>query len=155
MLFYVVECFTVNLEKLAANAVRSTQFGGIDEQVERESGFVAEALGEAAHEVHEVGGLHAHGPQVGDESAEVRAFIAHRLLKIGKAGNDLLGRGGNAAPEDIQLDFDAEERLEDPIVEVARNSRALGFNGASAQMTQKEKILEGGRNMPGDAFEPG
>src|SRR5579883_478812 len=155
MLFYVVECFTVNLEQLAANAVRSAQFGGIDEQVQRESRLVAEALGEAPHEVHQVGGLHAYRTQVGDESAEIRSFIAHRLLKIGKAGGDLLGRGGNAAPEDIQLDFDAQERLQNPVVQIARNARALRFNGSSAQMPQEEEILESGRNVPGDAFEPG
>src|SRR5215475_6315499 len=34
MLFYVVECFSVNLENLAANAVGSAQFGGIDEEIE-------------------------------------------------------------------------------------------------------------------------
>ena len=31
MLFYVVECFTVNLENLAADAVGSMEIGGIDE----------------------------------------------------------------------------------------------------------------------------
>src|SRR5260370_38920638 len=31
MLFYVVECFTVNLENLAADAIRSAQIGGIQQ----------------------------------------------------------------------------------------------------------------------------
>src|SRR5271166_1718801 len=34
MLFYVVECFSVNLEDLPANPVRGVQIGGIDEQIE-------------------------------------------------------------------------------------------------------------------------
>src|SRR5271157_3971584 len=36
MLFYVVECFTVNLENLAADAVGRLQFGGIDQQIQRQ-----------------------------------------------------------------------------------------------------------------------
>src|ERR1700758_139398 len=34
MLFYVVECFTVNLENLAADAVRSVQIGRIHQQIQ-------------------------------------------------------------------------------------------------------------------------
>src|ERR1700739_5015436 len=49
MLFYVVECFTVNLENLAADAVRGVQFDRIDEHVEGEGGFVAVALRKTAH----------------------------------------------------------------------------------------------------------
>src|ERR1700736_3872623 len=45
MLFYVVECFTVNLENLAADAVRSVQFHRIDKHIQCERGFVAVAFG--------------------------------------------------------------------------------------------------------------
>src|ERR1700730_17806359 len=34
MFFYVIKCFTVNLEKFAADAVRSLHFDGIDEDVQ-------------------------------------------------------------------------------------------------------------------------
>src|SRR5580692_7132640 len=73
MLFYVVECFTVNLEDLAADAVGSAKLRGINEEVEGYGGFVAVALGETAHEVHEVGALDAEGAEVGDRLAELRA----------------------------------------------------------------------------------
>jgi len=49
MLFYVVECFTVNLENLATDAVGSVQVGGFDDDVEGEGGFIALALGETLH----------------------------------------------------------------------------------------------------------
>src|SRR5271169_6924823 len=42
MLFYVVECFTVNLENLATDAVGSVKVGGFDHDVEGQTGFVAE-----------------------------------------------------------------------------------------------------------------
>src|SRR5271168_1829773 len=43
MLFYVVECFTVNLENLAADAVGSVQVGGFNHNVKCKGGFVAVA----------------------------------------------------------------------------------------------------------------
>src|ERR1700720_1592804 len=49
MLFYVVECFTVNLENLAADAVWSVQFHRIDKHIQRQRGFVAVALGKTPH----------------------------------------------------------------------------------------------------------
>src|SRR5208282_4918694 len=63
MLFYVVECFTVNLEKLAADAVGSLEVGRIDKQVQGDGRFIAIALSEAAHEIHEIGALYAEGAQ--------------------------------------------------------------------------------------------
>src|SRR5580698_3155451 len=49
MLFYVVECFTVNLENLATDAVGSVEVGGFDDDVQRERRFVAETLCETLH----------------------------------------------------------------------------------------------------------
>src|ERR1700751_3492898 len=49
MLFYVVECFPVNLENLATNAVGSVQVGGFDNNVEGEGGFVAETFCKTLH----------------------------------------------------------------------------------------------------------
>jgi hypothetical protein len=49
MLFYVVECFTVNLENLATDAVGSVQVGGFDHDVESQAGFVAVTLSETLH----------------------------------------------------------------------------------------------------------
>src|SRR5580698_3740202 len=61
MLFYVVECFTVNLENLATDAVGSVQVGGFDHDVEGQGGFVAVALGETLHQIDEIGALNAEG----------------------------------------------------------------------------------------------
>src|SRR5271155_1721577 len=105
MLFYVVECFTVNLENLAADAVGSAKLCGINEEVEGHGGFVAIALGEAAHEVHEVSALDAEGAKVGDGLAELGTFVFDGLLEVGEAGDGLFGSGGNAAAEDVELDF--------------------------------------------------
>src|SRR5580704_11082917 len=49
MLFYVVECFTVNLENLAADAVGSVKIGGFDHYVQCQRGFIAIALRETVH----------------------------------------------------------------------------------------------------------
>src|SRR5580704_11734874 len=132
MLFYVVECFTVNLENLATDAVGSAKLSGINEEIEGHSGFIAVALGETAHEIHKVGALHAEGAEVGDRLAELGTFVADGLLEVGEAGDGLLRSRGNAAAEDVELDFDAEESLENAVVEVAGDAAALGFDGAGA-----------------------
>src|SRR5579872_1966988 len=66
MLFYVVECFTVNLENLAADAVGSMQVGGFDYDVQGQGGFVAKALGKAVHEVYKIGALDSERTKIGD-----------------------------------------------------------------------------------------
>src|SRR6202011_1569970 len=49
MFFYVVECFTVNLENLAAHAVRSMQFHRINQHIEGKRRLVAVALRKTSH----------------------------------------------------------------------------------------------------------
>src|SRR6266571_766093 len=119
MLFYIVECFPVNLENLAADAVGGTQLCRIDQQVQGNGGFMAIAFGESAHEINEVGALDAQGTQVGDDLAELAGLVSNGLLKIRKGADGLFRRCGNSAAEDVKLDFDAEESLENAIVEVA------------------------------------
>src|SRR5215471_14893322 len=98
MLFYVVECFTVNLENLAANAVGSAQFGRVYEQIQGYGGFVAIALSKAAHEVDEIGALDAQGAEIGDGLAELSGFVLDSLLEVRQgAGSLLRGRGSDAA----------------------------------------------------------
>src|SRR5207245_4339421 len=116
MLFYIVECFPVNLENLPAHAVRGAQLGRIDEQVQGNGGFVAIALSESAHEIHEIGALDAQGTQVGDGLTEFGGLVSNGLLKIRKGAGGLFRGCGNPAAEDVQLDFDAEESLENAIV---------------------------------------
>src|SRR5271168_2615072 len=132
MLFYVVECFTVNLEEFAADTVGSLQIGGVDQEVEGDGRLVAVAFSEPAHEVHKVGALYAEGAEVGDHVAELGGLVTDGLLKIGEAGNGIFGRGGYPAAEDIELNFDGEEGLEDAVVKVAGDAAALAFDGSGA-----------------------
>jgi len=132
MFFYVVECFSVNLKKLAADAVRSAEVGGIDEQVESERGFVAVTFGETPHEVDQIGGLDANGAEVGDKGAEVGAFVADGLLEVGEAGSGLVRGSGDAAAEDVELNLNAEEGLQNAVVEVAGDAGAFGFDGTGS-----------------------
>src|SRR6266478_5065340 len=143
MLFYIVECFTVNLENLATDAVGSAQLGRIDEQIEGDRGFVAVALGEAPHEVNQIGTLHAQRPEVGDGLAELGALVSDGQLR----------RGRGLSAQNVELDFDAKERLKYPIVEVARNAAAFGLDGAGTQMPQKKDVLQTGGHVRGNAFQ--
>src|SRR5712692_5996453 len=122
MLFYIVECFPVNLENLPAHAVGGAQLSRIDQQVQGNGGFVAIALGESAHEVNEIGALDAQGAQVGDGLAKLGGLISNGPLKVGEGVGGLLRSGGNTTAENVQLDFDAEESLENAIVEIASDA---------------------------------
>src|SRR2546429_4989273 len=155
MLFYVVECFTVNLEKLAADAVRGAQIGGIDEQVEGKRGFIAKTLGETAHQIDKIGGLHADRAQVCDKAAEVGGLIFDGLLERSEAVRNGIIGGGDAAAKHIELNFNAEQSLKNAVVQVTRDARALCFDGAGAQMAQQEEVFERRSDVPGDAFKPG
>src|SRR5580704_18228195 len=155
MLFYVVECFTVNLENLAADAVGSMEVGGFDHDVKGQGGLVAVALGETMHEVDKIGALDAEGTQVGDHAAELGGLVFYRVLEVAEAGFGLIGGGRDLTAEDVELDFDAEEGLEYAVVEVAGDAAAFAFNGAGPKMAEEEHVFEGGADMASDAFEPG
>src|SRR6266478_4384852 len=121
MLFYVVECFSVNLENLATDAVGSAQLSRVYEQIQGDGGFVAVALGETTHQIDQIGTLDAQRAKVCDDLAQLRTLILNGLLEAGEAADGLLWRAGYPATEDIQLDFDAQEGLKNPVVQVARN----------------------------------
>src|SRR3984957_4889244 len=105
MLFYVVECFTVNLENRAAHAVGGVEVGGFDHDVERQSGFVAVALGKTLHEVDQVGALDAEGPEVGDHAAELGGLVFYSVLEVAKAGFGSVGGGADFAAGDVEVTF--------------------------------------------------
>src|SRR6267378_6037563 len=130
MLFYVVECFTVNLENLAADAVRRPQLSRIDEQIQRNCGFVAITLGKTAHQVHQISALDAQRAKIGDNLAEFGTLVFDGLLEGGEADNGLFWSGGDASAKDVQLDLDAEKGLENSIVEVPGNAAAFRLDGA-------------------------
>src|SRR5580693_1767596 len=155
MLFYVVECFTVNLENLATDAVRSVQVVGFDDDIEGQSGFVAETLSETLHQVEEIGALDAEGAEVGDHASELGGLVFHSVLKVAEAGFGLVWRDGDPAAEDVELNLDAEQGLENAVVKVAGDAAAFAFDGAGTKMAEEEDVLERGTDVAGDAFEPG
>src|SRR4029077_1675639 len=155
MLFYVVECFTVNLENLAADPVGGMELGGVNQEVQGQGGFVAVALGETAHEVEEIGALDAEGAQVGDHVAELGRLVSDGLLEVAEIGNSLVRRSSDLAAEDVKLDFDAQKGLENAVVEVSGDTAALAFDGPGAEVAQEEDVLERGTDMASDALEPG
>src|SRR6185437_1334305 len=155
MLFYVVKCFTVNLENLAADAVGSVQVGGFNHDVQGQGGFVAEAFSESVHQVDEVGALDAQWAQVGDHAAKLGGLVFYGLLEVAQAGDGLVGSSGDPAPEDVELDFDTQEGLQDPIVEIPGDAAALAFNGPGAKMAQEEDVFKRRTDVARDALEPG
>src|ERR1700760_4985883 len=155
MLFYVVECFTVNLEKLATDAVGSLNFNRINENVKGESGLVSEAFCETDHEVDEVRALDPDGAHVGDHAAELSGLTFDGLLEIGEAGGSLFGAGAGLLAKYVELNLEAEQGLEDAVVEVAGDAAAFGLDGAGAQGGGEKDVFESGADVPRDALEPG
>src|SRR5207237_9534517 len=106
MLFYVVECFTVNLENLAANTVRGPQLCRINQQVEGNRGLVPVPFCKAAHEVNEVCALDAEGAEVGYGLAQVGSCVLDRLLKVGGGVTGLFRSSSRVfAAETVPLGF--------------------------------------------------
>src|SRR5579863_1731272 len=105
MLFYIVECFPVNLEQLATDAVRSLNLNRINEYIEGESGLVSKTFGEADHQVDEVGALDADRAHVGNHATELRRLPFDGLLEVGEAAGGLLGGNGDLFTEDVELNF--------------------------------------------------
>src|ERR1700694_2961189 len=94
MLFYVVECFSVNLENLAADTVGSAQLRRINQQIKSDGGFVAVAFGESAHYVDQIGALYAERPQVRNGLTELRTLVLDGLLEASQAAYGLVRSGG-------------------------------------------------------------
>jgi len=99
----------LNLENLAADAVRRAQLGRIDKQNPGRSWIIAVTLGKSAHQVHQIGALDTEGAKIGNNLAELGALVFDGLLERRQPRNRLVGRGRHAAAEDVQLDLDAEK----------------------------------------------
>src|SRR5215813_2755808 len=127
MLFYVVECFSVNLK----------------------------TLGETAHQIDQIRGLHSHWPEVRNKGAQLGRFVFYGLLQGRKASRNRVVSLTDPAPQHVQLNFDAQKCLQNTIVKVAGDSGAFGFNGTSAQVSQKKKIFKGRANVTCNALQPG
>ena len=123
MLFYVVECFTVNLENLAADPVGGMELGGVNQEVQGQGGFVAKTLGKTAHEVHKVSGLDADGAKVRDEGAELGGLVFYGLLEGGEVARDLFRTARDAAAKA----FGRRSNLL-PITSLSATSRCVQFS---------------------------
>src|SRR5579862_3237388 len=154
MLFYIVECFTVNLEKLAADAVGSLNLNRINEYIKGQGRLVSEAFGETDHQVNQVGALDTDGAHVRNHAAELRGLPFDGLLEVGEAAGGLLGGRSDLLAKDVELNLEAEQGLEDAVVEVAGDTAAFGLDGAGAQVAEQEDVLECRADVPGDTLEP-
>src|SRR5215471_14006738 len=92
--------------------------------------FVPKALRESSHQVHEVGGLYAYGLQVRYEAAQFGRFVLYRALQAGQRCFGMVGCCRDAAPYDVELDFDAEQSLQNAVVQIARYAGTLRFDRA-------------------------
>src|SRR5208283_2803818 len=103
----------------------------------------------------QIGGLNAKGTEVGNQVAELRSFVFYGLLQRTETGLHLVGLRGYFAAEDIELDLNAQQGLQNAVVKIAGNARALGFDGARAQMAKKKDIFEGCADVLRDPLHPG
>ncbi len=61
---------------------------------------------------------------------------------------------GELLAEYAELDFEAEQGLQDAVVQIAGNAAALGFDGPVAQMAQQEEVFQRRPDVADDLFEP-
>src|SRR5260370_25219085 len=125
--FYVVECFPVNLEKFAANAVGGQQAVGGDEQVQRDAGILAIALGKTMHKVNQVGALDAERAKIRHEMTKLRRLVMDGLLEAGDAGRGVFRRGGRLAAQDVELNLDTEKGMKKAVVPGAGTAVSSGL----------------------------
>src|SRR5579863_1750635 len=155
MLFYVVECFTVNLEKLAADAIGSLNLNRINEYIKGQGRLISEAFGKTDHEVDQVSALDTHRAHVRNHAAELRRLAFDGLLQVREAPGGLLGACGDLFAKDVELNLEAEQGLENAVVEVARDAATFGLDGAGAQVAEQKDVLERRADVTRDAFKPG
>src|SRR5260370_1997908 len=75
------------------------------------------------------------------------------MLQRGQFLGDVFWGMRQPAAQHIKLDFDAEERLKDAVVEIAGDAAAFAFDGAYAQAAQQKQIFKWRAKMPDNAFE--
>src|ERR1039458_2870864 len=121
MLFYVVKCFTVNLEKLPANAVREVQITVFNEQIHRQTVLASETLREAQHQFTQIRALDAQRAHVRDHTAQILALLLDSLLQTGEFRAGPLRCLRKFVPHDVELNFKAEQRLQNSVMQIPRN----------------------------------
>jgi len=131
MLFYVVECFTVNLENLATDAVGSVQVGGFDDDVQRECRFVAETLGKSLHQVEEIGALETFGISPVEFLVLPRMVALILVMPFLCAFADLISIAGGFIVSVCMLDVSATEYLTRTVQAIQLKSFLLGIGKGS------------------------
>ena len=53
-----------------------------------------------------------------------------------------------------ELNIQAQERLQDTVVQIARDAASLGFHGPRSEVTQEKNVLEWRPQVPHDLLEP-
>src|SRR5450432_3052377 len=145
--FFMLLSASVNLEELAADAIGGMQLDRFEYEVQGQFRFVAVALPETGHQVHQVGALHPDRAHIGNHAAELGGLALNGALQAQETGLGLL-RGGCGLPaQHVHLNLDAEQRLQDAVVEVAGDAAAFGFDGAGAHMAQQKDVFQRGANM--------
>src|SRR5271155_1302420 len=125
MLFYVVKCFPVYLEHLAANTVGKAQIAVFYEQINRQACLVAITFREAEHQFPHIGALDTYWTQVRHHPAELFALLLYGRLQRLEFLARLFGGPGEFSAQNVELDIQAQQSLKDSIVQIARNSAAL------------------------------
>src|SRR5260370_6130689 len=74
------------------------------------------------------------------------------MLQRGQFLGDVFWGMRQPAAQHIKLDFDAEERLKDAVVEIAGDAAAFAFDGAYAQAAQQKQIFEWRAEKPDKPF---
>src|SRR5208282_5442631 len=144
---------SVNLEQLPAKTVWKPQIAVFDEQIDGDSGLVAEALREPQHQFAHVRALHAQRPHVRDHAPELLALLLKRFLEVRQLFGGMGGGWRHFPAENIELDVHAQQRLENSVVQVAGNTASLGLHGARSETAQHENVFERPPDMPDDLLE--
>src|ERR1700730_940683 len=85
---------------------------------------------------------------------QLRGLILYGWRRVARPRGALLRRTGNAAPQHVELNFDTQQRLQNTVMQVARDTAALPFNGPRPQVPQQKDIFHRGTHMPRDALKP-
>src|SRR5579863_5789610 len=154
MLFYVVERLTIYLEQFPAQTIGQPQIAVLDEQIHRQARIIAEALGETQHQFAHIRAFYPQRPQVCNHPTQFFAFLLNRFLQSFQLLTCLLRGPRELVAQDVELDIEAEQGLENAVVEVARDAAALGFDGAGAQVAHQEDVLQRRPYVPDNLLEP-
>ena len=149
MLFYVVECFTVNLENLPANPVREPA-NPPNPPVNPAPAPIRSGSARANPLIKST--KSADCTRSGRRSVTMCRNSAPSFRTVCcsevKPVSNCSGCDGHLAPQHIQLDLDAQQRLQNSVVQIARNSRPFRLDRAHPQVPQQKYVLQRRAHVP-------